>query len=109
MISAASPTCSWCGKDLPPAHRGRPRKYCSRSCRQRAYEQRHNIQGTPIPQNAVILTPEKADRLRDSLFQLRCAAEDIRTAVDEEHSETELITMCDELVDLARSIERLRY
>ncbi|QUX26356.1 hypothetical protein [Nocardiopsis sp. MT53] len=35
-------TCGWCGKDIAPrAHgKGRPRTYCSRSCRQRAYEVR---------------------------------------------------------------------
>ena len=32
--------CSWCGKPVAYKGRGRKPKYCSRSCRQRAYEYR---------------------------------------------------------------------
>mgnify|MGYP000120794922 CR=1 FL=1 len=39
---------------------GRRRKYCKRSCRQRAYEQRALTQGTSIPHDAVILTAAEA-------------------------------------------------
>jgi hypothetical protein len=35
-------TCGWCGTEISPRAKGkgRPRTYCSRSCRQRAYEVR---------------------------------------------------------------------
>ncbi|MBB6122188.1 hypothetical protein [Nocardiopsis algeriensis] len=35
-------TCGWCGKEISPRAngKGRPRLYCGRSCRQRAYEVR---------------------------------------------------------------------
>lgn len=33
-------TCHWCGSDIELNPRGRHRRYCSRSCRQRAYEVR---------------------------------------------------------------------
>lgn len=35
-------TCQWCGKEISPRAKGkgRPRLYCGRSCRQRAYEVR---------------------------------------------------------------------
>jgi len=32
--------CGWCRKQFTPKRRGRPRVYCSASCRQRAYERR---------------------------------------------------------------------
>ena len=32
--------CIWCKNELPPSSTGRPRKYCSAQCRQRAYESR---------------------------------------------------------------------
>lgn len=36
--------CSWCATDFPVFHRpGRPRLYCRRACRQRAYEHRHGF------------------------------------------------------------------
>lgn len=103
------PTCTWCGKDLPPHEgRGRRRKYCSASCKQRAYEQRAHVNGTGIPQEAVIIRPEKAAELRDRLYELRCAAEDIATAQREGADSAELGALCDELVGMAKEIERLR-
>lgn len=35
--------CAWCGRDISTNNRGRKRKYCSQSCRQRTYEARHNL------------------------------------------------------------------
>lgn len=32
--------CGWCGSTLPRRGRSRPRKFCSASCKQRAYESR---------------------------------------------------------------------
>ncbi|WP_018339746.1 hypothetical protein [Corynebacterium caspium] len=109
-ISAADPipTCAWCGKELLISGRGRPRKYCSPSCKQRAYEQRHNVVGTTIPATAVILRPERVESIRDELFELRCIAEDIATAHSEGASATEIGDLCSELVELARKLEKLR-
>ncbi|PRQ12046.1 hypothetical protein C1Y63_02935 [Corynebacterium sp. 13CS0277] len=102
------PTCQWCGREIEFAGRGRPKQYCGQSCRQRAYEQRNNVKGTPIPQNAVILTPERAEQLTDRLFELRCAAEDIATAVSEGEDREDISLLCGELVELAKQIEQLR-
>lgn len=64
--------------------------------------------GAAIADGAVVLRPERVAELRDELFQLRCAAEDIRTAAAEGASGDELRHMCDELVDMAVDLERLR-
>lgn len=32
--------CAWCGKEVPKASRGRPRKFCCSAHKQRAYESR---------------------------------------------------------------------
>lgn len=106
--SQRTPTCQWCGNEMAVSTRGRPRKFCSSSCKQRDYEQRHNIVGTAIPANAVILHPDRAAALRDGLFELRCCAEDIATAVHEGATGAELTPLCDELVSLARRLEELR-
>ncbi|AZA13541.1 hypothetical protein ACFPVT_05600 [Corynebacterium choanae] len=100
--------CAWCAKPIIAGGRGRPRKYCSHSCRQRAYEQRVNVTGTQIPSDAVIITQERASIFSDQLFQLRCAAEDIHTAAAERAPYAEIAEMCAELVVLAENIERLR-
>lgn len=104
----AQATCQWCGKEILQGGRGRPRKFCSPSCKQRAYEQRNNVSGTSIPKDAVIMTPERADALRDGLFELRCSAEDIGIAAQEGADAKELQQLCTELVTLARRLEELR-
>ena len=100
--------CQWCGRPMDTNTRGRTKKYCSQSCRQRAYEQRNNVSGTSIPADAVIMNPERAAELKDALCELRCAAEDIEVAATEGASAAELSELCQELVRLARSIEHLR-
>ncbi len=87
---------------------GRRRKYCKQSCRQRAYEQRALTQGTSIPADAVILTSAEAEAFGDRMFALRCAAEDLVTAVSERADTDTLHSLGDDLLSLAREAERLR-
>ena len=54
------------------------------------------------------MRPEKAERLTDLLFELRCAAEDIATAAEENSPADEIRELCAELVTLARRTEHLR-
>lgn len=108
MAAKRHPTCQWCGTELHSSRRGRPRKYCSQACRQRAYEQRNAIAGTQIPAEAIILRPELAQRLQDSLFELRCAAEDVKTAVNEGATSVEITQLCNEFVALAHKTEKFR-
>ncbi|MCR5976521.1 hypothetical protein GDN83_01890 [Gordonia jinghuaiqii] len=87
---------------------GRRRKYCKRSCRQRAYEQRTLLEGTSIPDDAVILSAAEAADFGDRMFALRCAAEDLETAVAERADHSVLADLTDTLLDLARGAEKLR-
>lgn len=87
---------------------GRRRKYCKQSCRQRAYEQRALTEGTSIPSDAVILSAAEADAFGDRLFALRCAAEDLVTAVGEKADTGTIDALGAELLGLAREAERLR-
>ncbi|MEE4025722.1 hypothetical protein V1Y59_21740 [Gordonia sp. PKS22-38] len=87
---------------------GRRRKYCKQSCRQRAYEQRALTHGTSIPDDAVILSAAEAVAFGDRMFALRCAAEDLATAVAERADAPTLQTMTDDLLGLAREAEKLR-
>ncbi|STC70428.1 Uncharacterised protein [Corynebacterium pilosum] len=54
------------------------------------------------------MAPEKAESLRDELYALRCAAEDISTACSENASHAEIQHLCEELVSMAKQIEKLR-
>jgi len=83
---------------------GRRRQYCRQSCRQRAYEQRASISsanGAVLPPDAVVLSADEAADLSDRVYQVRCAAEDVATALDEGAKATELRELCDALMRAA--------
>lgn len=90
---------------------GRRRQYCRQSCRQRAYEQRaliNGTNGTELPSDAVVLSADEAAGLSDRVYQVRCAAEDVATALDEGAGATELRELCDALVRAARAADGWR-
>ncbi|OZC81834.1 hypothetical protein CH254_26045 [Rhodococcus sp. 06-412-2C] len=101
-------TCTWCGRPVADSGTGRKRRYCRQSCRQRAYEQRSAMKETSIPDDAVILTADEASAAADRAFEVRCAAEDVSTAVTEGADIAELHRLCTELLTKARDAERLR-
>lgn len=101
--------CRWCGRELAPASGvGRRRRYCGQSCRQRAYEHRTAAERGDFPADAVVLTASQAADLADRLFQMRCAAEDVATAVAEGARRTELQPLLGDLLRAARAAERMR-
>lgn len=101
--------CGWCGRRLPDSGTvGRPRRYCAQPCRQRAYERRAALARGGLPEDAVVLSASELGDLRDRLFQLRCAAEDVLTAVDDGAGPGEVKGLLVGLVGLADDLDRLR-
>jgi hypothetical protein len=104
--------CGWCGQRLAEEGKagrvGRPRRYCSQSCRQRAYERRSAVQRGGLPEDAVVLSAAELADLQDRLFQLRCAAEDVVTAADDGAGPGELKSLAAAVVENAHGLERLR-
>ena len=94
---------------------GRRRQYCRQSCRQRAYEQRASLnrglnQGgaAALPADAVVLSAEDAADLSDRVYQVRCAAEDVATALDEGAGPAEVRDLCNVLIRAARAADGWR-
>ncbi len=87
---------------------GRRRQYCRQSCRQRAYEQRAQVKGTSLPVDAVVLSAEEASVLSDRVYQVRCAAEDMATALEEGADAAELRELCDAVMQAARAADGWR-
>jgi hypothetical protein len=87
---------------------GRRRQYCRQSCRQRAYEQRALVRGTSLAPDSVVLTAEEATQLSDRVYQVRCAAEDLATAVDEGAASDELRQLCKALMVAAEAADGWR-
>lgn len=88
---------------------GRRRQYCRQSCRQRAYEQRTSLtRGGAVPADAILLSADDAADLSDRVYQVRCAAEDVATALDEGAEASELRRLCDVLIRAARAADGWR-
>ncbi|ORB73568.1 hypothetical protein [Mycobacterium scrofulaceum] len=105
--------CRWCGRDVSDAGMGRRRQYCRQSCRQRAYEQRASLtrgggSALALPPDAVVLSADDAVDLSDRVYQVRCAAEDVATALEEGAQATELRELCDVLIRAARAADGWR-
>jgi len=100
--------CRWCGREVADAGIGRRRQYCRQSCRQRAYEQRAQVKGTALAPDSVVLTASEAAELADRVFEVRCAAEDVATAVEEGAEAAELRALCDALMRAAKAADGWR-
>jgi hypothetical protein len=103
--------CRWCGRDVADSGLGRRRLFCRQSCRQRAYEQRASIngaKGVALPADAVVLSADEAADLSDRVYQVRCAAEDVATALDEGAGTPELRELCATLMRAAEAADGWR-
>lgn len=58
-----------------------------------------------MPPEAIVLGPQSAQELKDSLFHVRCAAEDVATAVAEGAEAAEIEALCAEVIKLAMEAE----
>lgn len=61
-----------------------------------------------LPEDSVVLSAAELADLQDRLFQLRCAAEDVVTAVDDAADRSDLRKLAAQVVDVAAELERLR-
>ncbi|GAA4298315.1 hypothetical protein GCM10023161_51130 [Mycobacterium paraffinicum] len=61
-----------------------------------------------LPPDAVVLSADDAADLSDRVYQVRCAAEDVATALDEGAQATELRELCDLLITAARAADGWR-
>lgn len=61
-----------------------------------------------MPEDAVVLTAEEAAQLADRVYQVRCAAEDMATAIEEGADRDELRELCDALMQVAMAADGWR-
>jgi len=73
------PLCGWCHRPIEQLPRaGRPRVFCGRSHRQRAYEARRRANALGIPAGQVVVSEADLQSLHDRLYRLESAIEDVR-------------------------------
>ena len=56
----------------------------------------------------MVLTADEAAQLSDRVYQVRCAAEDVATAIEEGATNSELGALCDELLRAAKAADGWR-
>jgi hypothetical protein len=66
------------------------------------------VKGTSLSPDSVVLTAEEAAQLSDRVFEVRCAAEDVATAVEEGAEPAELRDLCDALMRAAKAADGWR-
>jgi hypothetical protein len=66
------------------------------------------VRGTSLSPDSVVLTAEEASELSDRVYQVRCAAEDVATAIDEGAAAAELRELCDALMRAAKAADGWR-
>ena len=66
------------------------------------------VKGSSVSPDAVVLSAEEAAELADRVYEVRCAAEDVATAVDEGADGAELRELCDALIRAARAADGWR-
>lgn len=66
------------------------------------------VKGTSVAPDSVVLSADEAAQLSDRVYQVRCAAEDVVTAVDEGAEAPELKDLCDALMRAAKAADGWR-
>ena len=81
MTDTPEPTrCGWCHRPLTQrTGAGRPRRFCSPSHRQRAYEARRRADELHVPIDQCIVAVADLNRLHDRLYRLEAAVVDVTT------------------------------
>ena len=66
------------------------------------------MKGTSLAPDSVVLSADEAAQLSDRVYQVRCAAEDVATAIDEGAEGSELHDLCDALLRAAKAADGWR-
>jgi hypothetical protein len=69
--------CRWCRRVLPVQRMGRPRVFCSQSCRQWDWVGRQRARELQLNEHELIITKAELDQLHDELYVLACAVDDV--------------------------------
>jgi len=99
------PRCCWCQRPLARREGpGRPRRYCRQSCRQRDYEARRRAAERGLDEKEIILTRAELEQLRDRLWVLACAVEDVEGDLARAEDPAEVRAALDWLLEAARPL-----
>jgi hypothetical protein len=97
--------CEWCGRGLPErVGPGRPRRFCRQACRQAAYVAGQRRAELGLSESELVVTRQSLDDLRDRLYVLEAAVEDVERDLGEAPTPKELREALDWLLAAARPL-----
>jgi hypothetical protein len=100
-----SDRCGWCRRPLAQnPGKGRRRKFCSRSHRQRAYEARRRSESFGVPAGQVIVLENELERVLDRLYRLETAIEDVEADLAGSNEPAAYKEALEHLLDAARDL-----
>jgi hypothetical protein len=72
--------CRWCRHVLAAATGpGRPKEFCSQRCRQWDWVSRQRASELALSENELVMTRDELDALKDQIYVLHCALNDVQT------------------------------
>lgn len=73
--------CEWCRRGIAYGGGGRPRKYCRRSHRQRAYEARLLASRMGLAEGLAVVSERDLGRINDGIYVIESALDDVERDV----------------------------
>ena len=78
-----SSRCKWCRSPISQrSGAGRPRRFCSQSCRQWDWVARQRATELALSEDELVIARKELDALRDQVYVLRCAIADVEADLD---------------------------
>ena len=75
--------CQWCRSPISQrSGAGRPRRFCSQSCRQWDWVARQRANELALSEDELVIARKELDALRDQVYVLRCAIADVEADLD---------------------------
>lgn len=103
--SPATHRCRWCGRPFDRGGGpGRPRLFCKAGCRQADYLARQRRTELGIGESELVITRTALDELRDRLYMLEAAVEDVDRDLAEADGAEDLRRALDWLLAAARPL-----
>ena len=75
--------CVWCRTPLPvQTGSGRPWRFCTQACKQWDWVARQRASELALSEDELVVTRSELDALRDQIFILKCAIDDVEQDLD---------------------------
>ncbi len=75
--------CAWCRSPLPAqTGAGRPRRFCAQACKQWDWVARQRASELALSEDELVIARSELDALRDQIFILKCAIDDVEQDLD---------------------------